>query len=291
MPHCGKSLTGVAPGRNPGRLAMIASLRQLFRAREAAQAPIVPPGQRVYAIGDIHGRADLFAALIDAVEEDDGRRNRTRERAQTTVILLGDLIDRGPESAAVLSLAQEWQRERLVRILMGNHEEMLLDSLTNIETLRAYLRYGGRETVLSFGVDPDTYFAATYEEVQALMARHIPMAAIDFMRSFEDQIQIGDYLFVHAGIRPGVAREDQQRSDLLWIREPFLSHSGDLGAVVVHGHTISEEATFRDHRIGVDTGAYATGILSALGLEGCQRWLIEAGESAEGINTSLRHPT
>ena len=268
---------------------MIASLRHLFRAREAAQVPIVPVGQRVYAVGDIHGRADLFAALIDAVEEDDGRRNRMRAPAETTVVLLGDLIDRGPDSAAVLSLAQEWQRQRLVRILIGNHEEMLLDSLTNLDTLRAYLRHGGRETVLSFGVDADTYFTATYEEVQALMARHIPMAAVDFVRSFEDQIAIGDYLFVHAGIRPGVAPEDQRRTDLLWIREPFLSYTGDLGAVVVHGHTISEEAEFRDHRIGIDTGAYASGVLSAIGLEGSQRWLVEACDSGQGIATTLKH--
>jgi serine/threonine protein phosphatase 1 len=267
---------------------MIASFRQLFRAREAAPAPSVPQGERVYAVGDIHGRADLFAALIDAIEDDDARRNRTRAPVRTTAVLLGDLVDRGPDSAEVLSLAQEWQRERPVRILLGNHEEMLLESMADLDTLRAYLRHGGRETVLSFGVDPDTYFVATYEEVQALMALHIPQAAIDFIQSFEEQIVIGNYLFVHAGIRPGTAHEAQLRTDRLWIREPFLSHGGDLGAVVVHGHTISEEPEFRDHRIGIDTGAYTTGVLTALGLEGTERWLLEACESADGITTSLR---
>lgn len=249
----------------------------------------MPAGQRVYAMGDIHGRADLFAALIDAIEEDDGRRNRTRDLAETTVVLLGDLIDRGPDSAGVLSRAQQWQHERRVRIVMGNHEDMLLESLTDLDVLRAYLRYGGRETALSFGVDPDAYATAAYEEAQALLTRHIPTPVLDFLRSFEDRIAIGDYLFVHAGIRPGVAQENQQRTDLLWIREPFLSHTGNLGPVVVHGHTISEEVEFREHRIGIDTGAYASGILTAVGLEGSQRWLIAARDSIEGITTTLKH--
>ncbi|MDP9055930.1 MAG: serine/threonine protein phosphatase [Pseudomonadota bacterium] len=272
---------------------MIASLRQLFRARGVAQVamplPGVPQGQRVYAVGDIHGRADLFAALIAAIDDDDRRRNRVRgAAAQTTVVLLGDLVDRGPDSARVLSLAQDWQSRRRVRILCGNHEEMLLESLTDLNILRAYLRCGGCETVLSFGIDQDAYAAATHEELQAWMADHIPGAVLEFIRSFEEQVQIGDYLFVHAGIRPGVAHDEQQRSDLLWIREPFLSHDGDHGAVVVHGHTICEQVTFRENRIGIDTGAYASGILTAIGLEGDQRWLIEASEGADGITISER---
>lgn len=272
---------------------MIPSLRQLFRAREAAPAgttpPMVPPGQRVYAVGDIHGRADLFTAMIDAIDQDDARLDCTPVPAATTVVLLGDLIDRGPDSAGVLALAQHWQKRRSLRILSGNHEDMLLESLIDVDTLRAYLRHGGYETMLSFGVDPDAYSAAAFPDLQALMVRHIPASIIAFIRSFEPQIAIGDYLFVHAGIRPGVAHEDQVRSDLLWIREPFLSHGGDLGAVVVHGHTISEEPIIRDHRIGIDTGAYASGILTAIGLEGDRRWLIEAIETAAGISTRIRH--
>jgi serine/threonine protein phosphatase 1 len=279
---------------------MIASFRQLFSAREATKAaaapvgtpagtplpspPRVPPGQRVYALGDIHGRADLFAALIEAIEADDARRRA----AATTIVLLGDLIDRGPDSAAVLALAQQWQRQRRVRILCGNHEDMLLESLADLDTLRNFLRHGGRETVLSFGIDSDKYETATYEELQALMGCRIPAAVIAFIRSFEDQLRIGDYLFVHAGIRPGVAPENQQRADLLWIREPFLSYAGDLGAVVVHGHTIFEQADMQDHRIGIDTGAYLTGQLTAIGLEGSERWLIAASAGAAGITTSVK---
>ena len=142
--------------------------------------------------------------------------------------------------------------------------------------------------MLSFGIDPDCYTAATFEELQALIASHIPADVIDFIRGFEELVKIGDYLFVHAGIRPGVPHDNQLRTDLLWIREPFLSHAGDLGVTVVHGHTISEQPVIRDHRIGIDTGAYATGILTAIGLEGDQRWLIEACEGAEGIVTSIK---
>ncbi len=259
---------------------MIANFRQLFRAREAAS---VPPGQRVYALGDIHGRADLFAALIEAIEADDA----ARRPAETTFVLLGDLIDRGPSSAAVLSLAQAWRRRRAVRILCGNHEEMLLESLVDLDALRAFLRHGGRETVLSFGIDSDLYDSASYEELQALMGRRIPRSVIQFIRSFEEQLLIGDYLFVHAGIRPGIAIEEQLRSDLLWIREPFLSHGGDLGVVVVHGHTIFEHVDLQNHRIGIDTGAYVTGKLTAIGLEGSERWLIQASAGDNGITTSL----
>jgi serine/threonine protein phosphatase 1 len=267
---------------------MIARFRQLFSAREAAKAPIshprVPPGQRVYALGDIHGRADLFAALIEAVERDDAARGA----GATTIVLLGDLIDRGPDSAAVLALAQAWQRQRRVRILCGNHEEMLLESLADLDTLRAFLRFGGRETVLSFGIDADRYDTASYEELQALMRSQIPEAVIAFIRSFEEQLQIGDYLFVHAGIRPGIPSEHQLRSDLLWIREPFLSHGGDLGAMVVHGHTIFEQPDLQDNRIGIDTGAYLTGNLTAIGLQGGERWLIAASAGNAGVTTSIK---
>lgn len=262
---------------------MIAQFRQLFRGRPAANAlPSVPPGQRVYAVGDIHGRADLFTALIAAIEADD----HARPAAQTTIVLLGDLIDRGPDSARVLAIAQQLQRRRAVRILCGNHEDMLLISLSDLDTLRPYLRHGGRETVLSFGIDTDCYDTATYAELQALMVSQISAATIEFIRSFEEQVRIGDYLFVHAGINPAIPIDAQHRSVLLWVREPFLSHDGDLGVVVVHGHTIADAVEVRRHRIGIDTGAYCTGNLTAIGLEGSARWLIEASDRSGSITTT-----
>ncbi|HZU63105.1 MAG TPA: metallophosphoesterase family protein [Novosphingobium sp.] len=265
---------------------MIASLRRLLRLDHARQLPALPPGQRAYAIGDIHGRADLLARLIDGIEADDAARNASTP-CQTTMILLGDLIDRGPDSAGVIALARAWQQRRPVRILAGNHEEMLLEGLERLEVLRHLLQHGGRETALSFGVDAQAYLKATWEEAQALLRAAVPADVLDFLRSFEDHVQLGDYLFVHAGIRPGVPIEAQTPADLRWIREPFLSCTDSHGAVIVHGHTITDEPALRPNRIGIDTGAFQSGRLTALGLEGTRRWLIEARET-DGV-ISLSH--
>jgi serine/threonine protein phosphatase 1 len=177
------------------------NLRKLFRAPASAPLPAVPAGQRVYAVGDVHGCRAPFEALIAAIDADDA----ARPGADTTVILLGDLVDRGPDSAGVLALARAWQARRRVRILTGNHEEMFLESFENPDVLREFLRHGGRETVLSFGIDPEAYTRADLAETRALMRRHIPQAELDFITTFEDRIEIGDYLFVHAGVRPGIA--------------------------------------------------------------------------------------
>ena len=225
-------------------------------------------------MGDIHGRADLFAALIAAIEADDAARGA----AETMVILLGDLVDRGPDSAGVVRLARDWQGRRPVRILMGNHEEMFLDALADDEVLRQFLRYGGRETLLSYPIDPAAYVRADLAEARQLALAAVPPEDIAFIRAFEDWVLLGDYLFVHAGIRPGVPLGEQRQSDLRWIRESFLAHPDSFGPVVVHGHTIFDEPAVRRNRIGIDTGAYASGRLTALGLEGTARWTIEARE-------------
>jgi serine/threonine protein phosphatase 1 len=261
---------------------MMKSLRNLFRAPDSAPAAALPEGARAYAVGDVHGRADLFAALVDAIEADDAARGE----ANTTVVLLGDLVDRGPDSARVIALARDWQAKRRVRILMGNHEEMFLEALESEEVLRQFLRYGGRETLLSYPIDPEAYTRAGLAETQALALAAVPAADLAFIATFEDQVRLGDYLFVHAGIRPGVALEDQRPSDLRWIRETFLSHAGSFGPVVVHGHTIYAETEVRANRIGIDTGAYASGRLTALGLEGTARWTIEAREEGGQVRVT-----
>lgn len=263
---------------------MLSKLRTLFGAGESAPLPAIPPGQRVYAVGDIHGRADLFEALIAAIDADDA----ARDPAETTVVLLGDLVDRGPDSAGVIALARAWQQRRNLRALMGNHEEMFLDSFEREEVLRHFLRYGGRETILSYPVDPDTYAAANLAETQELMRAAVPAEDLAFLRAMEDRIGIGDYLFVHAGIRPGVPIEEQRQADLRWIREPFTTTREDLGAVVVYGHTIYDRVELAPSRIGIDTGAYQSGRLTALGLEGTARWLIEASETGGTVGVSQR---
>jgi serine/threonine protein phosphatase 1 len=256
---------------------MLNRIRQLFRPAPQAAPPAIGPGERVYAVGDVHGRLDLLKPLIAAIEADDAARGS----AETTLVLLGDLVDRGPDSAGVLAFARALAARRRVRILAGNHEEMFLGSLEKLETLRHFLKFGGRETVLSYPVDPAAYRELTLEETQALVSAVVPEQDFAFMRSFEDRFVIGDYLFVHAGIMPGVPLEAQQVQALRWMREPFLSHKGDLGWCVVHGHTIAEDVVVTPNRIGIDTGAYASGRLTALGLEGTARWVIQAcaGES------------
>ena len=254
---------------------MLEKLRALF-APEAPAAPLprLPDGQRVYAVGDIHGRLDLFAPLAEAIEED--ADEAAAAGLATTVILLGDLVDRGPDSAAVVAFAREWQRRRPLRILGGNHEEMFLRSFVSLDILRHFLRHGGRETLLSYGVDRKAYNAATIEEVQELMRAAVPPEDRDFIAGFEDMIALGDYLFVHAGIDPEVPVGQQKQNDLRWIREPFLSHPEPFGVVVVHGHTIVDEPQDMGNRIGVDTGAYASGRLTALVLEGDSRRYLTA---------------
>ncbi len=253
--------------------------RNPFRAAPSEPRPAIPAGQRVYAVGDIHGCLAQFKALATAIARDDAERGP----ADTTVILLGDLIDRGPDSAGVIAFARQWQAERPVRILMGNHEEMFLDALADEDVLRHFLRFGGRETALSYPIDAASYTAAELTEVRAMLHAAIPADDIAFITAFEDRIAIGDYIFVHAGLRPGVPINEQKVSDLRWIRGPFLSHNESFGPVVIHGHTIFDGVEIKANRIGIDTGAYASGRLTALGLEATARWLIEATQdTAQG---------
>ena len=158
---------------------MFFRLRQFFGAAPPAPTAAIPAGERVYAVGDIHGCADLFEALIAAIEADD----TTRGGASTTVILLGDLIDRGPDSAGVIRLARDWQQRLRVRILMGNHEEMFLAALRKPSVMRPFLRFGGRETLLSYPIDPAEYTRADIDEVMALAQAAIPALSVSTVPS------------------------------------------------------------------------------------------------------------
>lgn len=255
---------------------MLSKIRTLLSSGKSAPASApdaaVPPGERIYAIGDIHGRLDLFLDLVERIEADDAQRGP----ADTTVVLLGDLVDRGPDSAGVIRTAREWATTRRVRFLAGNHEEMFLGSFQRDDTLRHFLRHGGKETLLSYPIDRETYDRTTLAELRELMPSFVPAEDVAFLEAMEDQIRIGDYLFVHAGIRPGVPLDQQHFSDLRWIRAEFLNERKAHGFVVVHGHTIVDEPEFHGNRIGIDTGAYASGRLTALGLEGRDRWLLAA---------------
>ena len=250
----------------------------LFFKKSAVQRPIdtarVPDGVRIYAIGDIHGRNDLLSDLLTKIEADD----LSRGSAETQIIFLGDLMDRGPDSAGVIETAMALRvTGKNVRYLMGNHEEVFVRACrkNDPKTTRFFIRIGGEATVLSYDITRAEYIALDMEQLSERLATIVPQSHIDFIETFEDQIVIGDYAFVHAGIRPGVPLAEQKPSDLRWIREDFVGQRGDLEKVVVYGHTIYEAVEERGSRIGIDTGAYASDKLTALALEGGERWYLQ----------------
>lgn len=251
---------------------MFDRLLNLFRPPPAPRLPAVPAGTRYYVIGDIHGRLDLYEAMITAIERDDAMSRA----AESRVVLLGDLVDRGPDSAGVLARTRAWQQQRNVRVLAGNHEEMFLAAFEKPEALRHFVKHGGRETIMSYGLTKKQFAALDIDALFALLPRLVPDSERDYIASFEHIIIAGDYCFVHAGIDPTQPLAEQKRSDLLWIRDRFLSHDGPLEKVVVHGHTIFDRVMDCGNRIGIDTGAFRSGVLTALVLEGDQRKILQA---------------
>lgn len=246
-----------------------------IRRDPPAVAPArVPDGRRVYAVGDIHGRCDLLDRLLAQIRNDGALRGT----AATTLVFLGDYVDRGPDSAAVIERLRRFAAEpdTDAHLLAGNHEEVFQLALAGeTRATRLFCRIGGRETALSYGLAPDEYEQLSHTELSARLQALVPATHRDFLDALEDVVVIGDYAFVHAGIRPGRPLEAQRREDLRWIREPFLDHRGRLEKVVVHGHTISAQVEMLTHRIGIDTGGFQTGRLTALGLEGEDRWTLQ----------------
>ena len=249
-------------------------LMQWFKPWAALRAT-VPRGVRVYAIGDIHGRDDLLAELLDKIALDLAEAPARRP----IFVFLGDLIDRGPGSCEVV------ERLRLLDaspaqtfFLAGNHEEALLRILGGDSRFASdWLGFGGRECLESYGVDGRAIAAMNARDAGRAIQNAIPANHTAFLRSFGDTLQVGDYLFVHAGIRPGIPLSRQSQADLRWIRGAFLDDARDHGVVVVHGHTITAGVDDVGNRIGIDTGAYRSGILTALVLERDQRRYIQTG--------------
>jgi serine/threonine protein phosphatase 1 len=238
--------------------------------------PRIDDGLRVYAIGDVHGRYDLLSSLIKMIEDD----NAQRAAAETRMVLLGDYIDRGPDSAKVCKLLYKMHGNGKFICLKGNHEDVMIKAMSGDEAaLRLWYRIGGMDTMRSFKIDDDLILKAIRKDDAKLQLRSALRSAIsrkmlNWISALPTSHRIGDYLFTHAGIQPGIPLEDQNDSDLLWIRGPFLRSKAWHGAVVVHGHSEDDTVFQRANRIGIDTAAYRTGRLTAIGIEKADQWFL-----------------
>jgi serine/threonine protein phosphatase 1 len=256
-------------------LGLWRSLAAFFRRRTSS--PATSQGTRIYAIGDIHGRLDLVQQLLRQLEADVD----TRGSRSTRIVLLGDLIDRGPYSRQVLELARLIQRNNRGRVvvLCGNHEELLLASADgHADAQRLWLECGGDATLRSYGLDPVEFAKLSPEKRAFTLQKHVGPDLLCWLAGLPTYWRNGDYFFCHAGVRPGVPLEHQRREDLLWIRREFLDSQRHHGAVVVHGHSEVGEVDVRSNRIGVDTSAYRSGELTAVGLQDSFRWFISTAK-------------
>ena len=232
--------------------------------RSERAAARLPDGLRIYAIGDIHGRADLLAALLRQIDADCTLYPSSRP----IVVFIGDYIDRGPASREVLDLVLGCKRTREAVFLKGNHETFVHRFLSEPAVLDEWRLCGGLETLVSYGLKPPIN-PGVPEQTQLAkeLAKAIPKRHLEFLESLNPSFSCGDFLFVHAGIRPGVPIRKQREEDLLWIREEFLSCEQRFEKFVVHGHTPVPTPDFRSNRINIDTGAFATGRLTCIVIE------------------------
>jgi serine/threonine protein phosphatase 1 len=234
-------------------------------ASKPGESRRVPEGVRIYAIGDIHGRADLLDALLERIEADGARQ----PSSYAIEIYLGDYVDRGSASQSVLErLATDEHRHHRV-FLKGNHDPFITDFIESPSVLEAWQHIGGLETLMSYGIRPTINAdAATRSRLAADLDRVLPDSHRRFLGHLKSSFECGDFFFVHAGVRPGIALNKQRDEDLLWIRQDFLLCEDDFGKTIVHGHTPVLDPDIRPNRINIDTGAYATGRLTCLVLEG-----------------------
>jgi serine/threonine protein phosphatase 1 len=252
--------------------------RLFGRQSASGQKSSLPAGTVVYAIGDIHGRFDLLSDLLDRICVD--RRSHPSE-SDAALVFLGDYVDRGLDSRRVVDFLSSGVIEGFRTVfLKGNHEQAMLDFLDGADNASEWLSYGGLETLYAYGVQlkgvPSS--AAAMGTLRSALHDAVPSAHVDFMRACRLTHTEGDYLFVHAGVRPGIPLARQVPSDLLWIRDDFLQSRGPFeGKVIVHGHTICDRPQNRSHRINIDTGAFISGHLTAVVLHGQVRRFLATG--------------
>ncbi len=243
--------------------------------------PTLPDGIRIYAVSDIHGRADLLQEVFAAIDHHLARAGPAR----ALHVFLGDYIDRGPASRQTIDLLIERSRRHESIFLKGNHETFLLEALQDASRLEAWKDYGGLQTLMSYGLAPSIKPDRNEQNelVQALL-NAMPTHHRRFFSNLRSSFSCGDFFFAHAGVKPGVPLRRQREEDLLWIRDEFLQSEEDFGKFVVHGHTPVAKPEIRPNRINIDTGAYATSILTLLTIEG-QRIFA----SNQAATVELRH--
>ena len=230
--------------------------------------------ERIYAIGDVHGCESLFGELMRKIRED----NAARRPAQTRIVLLGDVVDRGTDSASLLRRLMRYSQSMAGRlsVLMGNHELLMHSSIAgDMKALAAWMKLGGDATLASFGIPRQLILEGATERLLASARRSIEPELVLWLERLPLTLTSGALLFVHAGVRPHVALADQSADDLLWIREPFLLSTERRDYLTVHGHSICKDGPLRlDNRVALDTGAFETGKLSAAGFFGEESWFI-----------------
>ena len=247
---------------------MFSGLTEKLGLATAQRLSSVPDGIRVYAIGDIHGRLDLLTRMMRLIADN----LATSPDCVAQCVLLGDYIDRGPQSAAVLELLSGGHFPMPLTALRGNHEQMLLNFLDDATSMEFWRSYGGIETVHSFGIDPKKARDPQYfEEVRQQLKGALPATSVRFLEQTTFRCTIGDYFFCHAGVRPGVPLAAQRDEDLISMRQTFTGSRVEHGKIVVHGHTPVEQPEVHVNRINIDTGAYITGTLTCLVLEATTR--------------------
>ena len=242
--------------------------------RQTDMVAQVSAGSCIYAVGDIHGRVDLLAELHRHILSDAERRQPMRK----VIVYIGDYVDRGEESRDVLDLLLDEPLADFEHVhLLGNHEQRLLQFLDDPTVGPPWMQFGGDATLYCYGVRPPqpTAPAAEFERARQQLVEKFPSRHRRFLDGLVYTHVEGDYFFAHAGVRPGVPLAAQAPTDLLWIRDEFLRSDAFHGKVVVHGHSISERPDVRRNRIGIDTGAFASGRLTCLVLEGTGRAFLQ----------------
>lgn len=231
-----------------------------------------PEGLRIYAIGDIHGRADLLARLSKSIGDD----LRAGDYGEAITVFLGDYVDRGRDSREVIDRLARRDFPTPIVTLRGNHEDAMLRFLEDPAMLDQFVMFGGLMTLVSYGVDPEAEMkAGGPRAVHAAFLARFPQEHRRFLQETEMSVEYGDYFFCHAGVRPNVPLDRQDPGDLMWIRYEFLNYRGDFGKVIVHGHTPHAHVQNHEHRINLDTHAYKSGVLTAVVLEGSGRRFLD----------------